>query len=203
MSTHCTNTVIDLLGNILCSSIKNLFDHQHDIFNFTTQTGETEWNLGHHLANEIHEYIFWLDCDIDLTKTNYHNRRPDIVFHKRGIHALNFLVIELKHRGASSDEDIRRIKEDWMGSNLNYRFGASINISGKSEYKAIVFHGNAKREFNQNSNYIRLTNHLSARELNATVGKIFNIKRADPSSDMSSLECKIDKIIYDLYALTP
>ncbi len=48
----------NLLVKMLCSSIKNLFDTQPDIFEFTSQSGETEWNLAHHLANEIQKYIF-------------------------------------------------------------------------------------------------------------------------------------------------
>jgi len=186
--------MVDLIGNILCSSIKNLFDHQPDIFSFAPQTGETEWNLGHHLANEIHKYIFWLNCDLDLTKTNYGNRRPDIIFHKRGIHALNFLVVELKHRGASSEEDIRRIRKDWMGPVLHYRFGASINISNQTEYNVVVFHENSRNEFNQASSYIELRNNFAGKKLNATVEKIFTIKRADPNADTISLEHQIDKM---------
>jgi|SRR3990167_7992588 len=80
--------MINLIGTILCSSIKNLFDNQPDILTNTSMTGMTEWNLGHHLANEIHKYIFWLNHDVDVTKRNVENRRPDIIFHKRGINTL-------------------------------------------------------------------------------------------------------------------
>jgi hypothetical protein len=197
--------MVNLLGNILCSSVKNLFDHQPDIFSFTHQTGETEWNLGHHLANEIHKYIFWLNCDLDLTKANYSNRRPDIVFHKRGTHALNFLVVELKQHSASSGEDIRRIKEDWMGSNLHYRFGASINISNMTEYKVIVFHWNAEREFNQASSYIAFEKPSLSKQVSfvSVVDQILIAKKKDPSADTPALEAEIDQLVYALCGLTP
>jgi hypothetical protein len=58
----------NIIGRILCSSIKNLFDNQPTIFEFTSETGETEWNLACHLSHEIRKYIFWLDNDVELTK---------------------------------------------------------------------------------------------------------------------------------------
>jgi len=203
LRTQHANTMVNLLGNILCSSIKNLFDHQSDIFKFASETGETEWNLGHHLANEIHNYIFWLNCDLDLTKAQYSYKRPDIIFHKRGIHALNFLVVELKHRGASSEEDIKKISEDWMGSSLHYRFGASINILDSTQYKVTLLYENAKYEFIQVSPYIPLRDPLTAIEINALVAEAYAIKHAEPETDISALEHRIDKLVYELYAVTP
>ena len=131
--------MIYLIKQILCSALKNLFHNQPNIFDFESQTGQTEWSLTHHLSNEICKYIFWLDHDLDVTKRNLGNRRPDIIFHKCGINALNFLVVEVKYRDRTIEEDIRRIKEDWMGNELKYRFGASIQIFDKSKWKVIVF----------------------------------------------------------------
>jgi len=203
LRTQHANTMVNLLGNILCSSIKNLFDHQPDIFKFAPETSETEWNLGHHLANEIHNYIFWLNCDLDLTKAQYSYKRPDIVFHKRGIHALNFLVVELKHRGASSEEDIKKIGEYWMGPSLHYRFGARINILKPAEYKVILFYKNAWYGFNQVSPYIPLKDPLTVIEINALVKEAYAIKHTEPKTDISALEHRIDKLVYELYAVTP
>lgn len=131
-------TISNAIANILLSSIRNLFTNQPDIFNFTPQTGETEWNLGHHLANEIHLYFPNLDCDLDVTKHNYNNKRPDIILHKRGSHKSNYLVIELKHRGSNTDEDIKKIKNEWLMPPLSYRYGASIQIEDDSKYKVEV-----------------------------------------------------------------
>jgi len=128
----------DLIKNIISSSIKNLFNNQPDILTDTSQTTMTEWNLAHHLANEIAKYIFWLNNDFDISKKNYKNRRPDIIFHKRGINELNFLVIELK-RNDCIEEDIKKIKQDWMGSPLFYRFGASVVIKNEKDWNVILF----------------------------------------------------------------
>jgi len=113
------------------------------------------------------------------------------------------LVVELKHRGASSEEDIKKISEDWMGSSLHYRFGASINILDPTQYKVILFYKNAKYEFNQASNYIPLKKPLTAKEICAIVKKIYTIKHADSGTDTSVLERQIDKLVYELYAVTP
>ncbi len=73
---------------ILEAAAKNLFNNQPDIFDFIpSQTGQTEWNLAHHLASEIHKYFAWFHCDLDITKHNFSNRRPDII-----IQPLRYLV---------------------------------------------------------------------------------------------------------------
>ncbi|MDD2735203.1 MAG: hypothetical protein PHF56_14800 [Desulfuromonadaceae bacterium] len=128
----------NLIGSILVSSIRNLFDRQPDILTHTSATGMTEWNLGHHLANEIVRYIFWLNHDLDVMKRNYSNRRPDIIFHRRGINALNFLVVEIKINNYV-DEDIRKIKDDWMGAELNYRYGASVVVQSIDNFEVRLF----------------------------------------------------------------
>ncbi len=70
----------------------SLYEGQPDIFDFTSETGQTEWNLAHHLANEIHEYFPACHCDLDITKRNFRNHRPDIIIHIRGSNDFNFLV---------------------------------------------------------------------------------------------------------------
>ena len=96
--------MIELIGAILTSAIRNLFDQQPDVLKNTSRTGMTEWNFGHHLANEIAKYIFWLNHDMDVMKRNYNNRRPDIIFHKRGSNGLNYLVIEIKCNNSTSGD---------------------------------------------------------------------------------------------------
>lgn len=130
--------MINLIGSILVSSIRNLFAKQPDVLTHTSATGMTEWNLGHHLANEINRYIFWLNHDLDVMKRNHENRRPDIIFHRRGINSLNFLVIEIKCTNYI-DGDIRKIKEDWMSDDLCYRYGASVVIRSQREFSVRVF----------------------------------------------------------------
>ena len=90
--------------------VTKLFEHQPDIFEFTSETGQTEWNLAHHFAVELREFFPSLDHDLDVVERNYENRRPDIIFHKRGTHKANHLVIEIKRDGRASDiaEDKRK-----------------------------------------------------------------------------------------------
>lgn len=203
--------MIDLIGKILCSSIKNLFKNQPDITKDTYKTVMTEWNLGHHLANEIYKYIFWLNHDVDVSKRNIGNRRPDIIFHKRGINSLNFLVIELKHRGTSSSDDIRKIKEDWMGHRLHYRFGASININNERMYKVTVFHSDEEKIFNQSSDYIPIRRISVSKHnfINDIVDQILSLTKDNDYPENSAkqtrvkeYEQQIDQMVYKLYGLT-
>jgi hypothetical protein len=148
-----------LIRDIIYSSIKNLFANQTEIFMNTSQTNLTEWNLSYHFANELFKYIFWLDVDLDVTKRNYSNRRPDIIFHRRQINALNFLVVELKKNRNDCESDIIKIKDDWMNEPLNYRYGAYINIWDIKQYKAIFFdEKNNQYEINDSCNYISIPN---------------------------------------------
>ena len=201
----------NIIGRILCSSIKNLFDNQPTIFEFTSETGETEWNLACHLSHEIRKYIFWLDNDIELTKRNYNKNRPDIVFHKRGIHALNFLVIELKHRGADNSEDIERISEQWTRRNLSYRFGASIQIINNEDYNVYLIAGDESYTYNYETKYI-FSNNISSdvrNKLDGFVNEIFDIAKDDDYSGnpekqakVKKMENEIDELVYELYELT-
>lgn len=153
----------ELIKNIVYSSIINLFKNQPDIFENTDQTNFTEWNLSYHLSNEIAKYIFWLNVDLDVTKRNYQNRRPDIIFHKRNTNALNFLVVELKKSKNDNASDINKIIEDWMKKPLNYRYGVYINIWGKGEYRAVVLKGVQRYEVTESCNYVKMpkiNNHL-------------------------------------------
>ncbi len=130
--------MIEIVKQILVQSIYDLYDGQPDINVFTSQTSQTEWNLGHHYANEVSKYMPFLNHDVDLIKPNEGDKRPDIVFHKRGTNLFNFLVIELKRDGYANEinlsEDFKKVKTFWMGNDLKYRFGASIGIKDKFDF---------------------------------------------------------------------
>ncbi len=81
----------------------NLFEHQPNMFDFTSETNQTEWNLAHHLAVEIHQFFPDLDCDVDVIKVNLERKRPDIILHRRGGED-NFVVIEVKRDGDDRDK---------------------------------------------------------------------------------------------------
>jgi hypothetical protein len=46
-------------------AVAKLFEHQPDIFLFTPETGQTEWNLVHHLAVELTEFFSAYDLDLE------------------------------------------------------------------------------------------------------------------------------------------
>lgn len=122
-------------------AIKRLYLNQPNIFRFTPETNQTEWNLAHHLANEICSFFPKYDCDLDVSKINLGNRRPDIIFHKRGKKKQNYLVIEMKLDGHPSEinHDIEKIKQYWFAERLSYNFGAVININSDKTFGVRVF----------------------------------------------------------------
>jgi len=128
----------DEIKNRIDRAIHRLLETQPDIFRFTSQTNQTEWNLAHHLANEIHKEFPELNCDVDLIKPNYENRRPDIVLHKRGTHADNCLVIEVKRDEAQMHEDLDKIVRYWFVPPLNYQFGASVVLNEKGHLVIVI-----------------------------------------------------------------
>jgi len=129
------------LNSILEQAIAKLFEHQPNIFEFTSETGQTEWNLAHHLAVELREFFPSLDHDLDVTKRNYGDRRPDIIFHKRGTHEANQLVVELKRDGdpREVEADIEKIHTYWFQGRLHYKFVAVVNLRSDGKHEIRVF----------------------------------------------------------------
>lgn len=125
----------------LKASVEALFANQPNIFEFTSETRQTEWNLAHHLAIEVHKNFLGPDCDLDIVKVNLEKQRPDIIFHKRGTHESNFLVIEVKRDGQPAEirADKKKIRLSWFRDPLNYQFGAIINIKGDKTCQIEVF----------------------------------------------------------------
>lgn len=122
------------IGKKLTQAIKSLLKNQPNLFELTSETGQTEWNLAHHVANEIGKFFPWLDYDLDVIKLNFGDKRPDIIFHKRGTHQYNLLVIEVKRNGNPKeiDSDKQKIEQYWFQPPLKYDFGAVINIGNNT-----------------------------------------------------------------------
>ena len=135
----------DDIKKLLHTAVRNLSRNQPNLNDFTSETGQTEWNLAHHLANEISALLPEYDCDLDVMKRNFGNQRPDIILHERGNDRHNHLVIEIKRHGSRPeiDEDVRKIREDWFRLPLAYRFGALINLlhDEYSEIEVLVNNG--------------------------------------------------------------
>jgi len=129
------------LQDVIQHAVGKLFEHQPNGFEFTARTGQTEWNLAHHLAIELTTLIPSLDCDLDVLKMDYGNMRPDIVFHKRGTHESNYLVIEMKRDGSTANfaNDIAKIENYWFKAPLRYRFGAAVNLRAGGTHQIQVF----------------------------------------------------------------
>jgi len=122
-------------------AIEALFRRQPDIFDFTAETHQTEWNLAHHLANEIQGVFPHLQCDLEVVKANYENQRPDIVVHRRGTHKANYLIVEVKLDGTDSDldSDTEKIRTQWFRPPLRYEFGAVIDLRTNGRHAVEVF----------------------------------------------------------------
>lgn len=125
----------ELLQTIICTALNNTFAGQPTLSKFVPQeTAEREPNLSFHFANELWRFLFWLDCDFDVTKKFHNDKRPDIVFHRRGINALNFLIVEVKRKSNPEgfEEDVDKIHQHWFDGHLKYQFGASVVIDENS-----------------------------------------------------------------------
>jgi hypothetical protein len=201
--------MIFVVAKILGSSVINLFTNQPDILAHTSQTTMTEWNFAHHLANEIAKYIFWLNNDIDVTKRNYRYRRPDIIFHRRGTHTLNFLVVEIKCNNNNESDinyDIRKIKKDWMQKTLSYRFGTSIIARSKNDWAITIFERGGSKIKTNSKDFKDLfpipENCSLVSTLQCFVNQTLAKKKQNPDADTSELEKKIDELVYKLYGLT-
>jgi hypothetical protein len=119
------------IWRVLRQAVDELYARDPDLDSFSSQTGQTEWNLVAHLAPCIVRHFPGYSYEVDVVKANHGNMRPDIVIHKRGSDTrYNLLVVEVKRKGAEKDlqEDIVKIREEWFDASLYYRFGAVINL---------------------------------------------------------------------------
>lgn len=131
----------DIIKGILRSAVAKLYQKEPDINCFSSETGQTEWNLAAHLAPEICKYFNGYSYDIDVVKPHLGNRRPDIIIHKRGTNTQNLLVVEVKRNGSptATDEDADKIREHWFSVRLAYKFGATINLTTDQQPGVEVF----------------------------------------------------------------
>ena len=204
----------DLVAKFIFSALHNLFRAQPNLSKFVPQeTHEREPNLSFHLANELWKYLFWLDCDFDVTKPPHRDKRPDVIFHKRGSNALNFLVIEVK-RDSNPDgvkEDIRKIKEHWFAGELQYDFGASVLLDEVTRDFEIQLMDRANPEDKLLVKTSDFRQALSAptcerperKIIDNVVNCILATEERDHRTDTSWMKQEIDRHVYALYGLTP
>src|SRR5262245_38994857 len=138
----------DQIEKLIRDAIANLFAHQPDFWDFTAATNQTEWNIAHHLANELHAILRHYHCDLDVSKPNFDSKRPDIILHRRGRHNHNFLVIEVKRHAGDVGDDIDKIHNSWFYPPLQYHFGAVVAIpdGGDAAESFVAVFANPHRE---------------------------------------------------------
>src|SRR5437868_5733341 len=114
----------------IVKAIESLFAKQPDIFSLTSASAQTEWNLTTHLAHELSALFPAFACDVDIKKPDAGDRRPDIVFHRRGTHEDNFLVIEVKKDNQRAiTGELKKIERYWFAEPYLYQFGAALNLN--------------------------------------------------------------------------
>lgn len=120
-------------------AIESLFARQPDIFRLTSASAQTEWNLTNHLAHELSALFPAFAYDVDIKKPDAGDRRPDIVYHRRGTHEDNFLVIEVKRdnqRAVASE--LKKMEQYCFAEPYLYRFGAALNLNSDFTYQVEV-----------------------------------------------------------------
>jgi hypothetical protein len=118
---------------------RRLLESQPDLFAFTAATGQSEWNIANHFANELHAEFPKHHCDTDVIKEPYGDKRPDVIIHRRGTHEHNLLVVEVKRSRADVEGEIEKIENNWFRPPLSYTFGAVVVInSGEAPYVVIL-----------------------------------------------------------------
>lgn len=123
----------------VAAAVERLFACQPDIFKLTPESAQTEWNLTHHLARELSALLPGLAYDVDIKKPQAGDRRPDIVFHRRGTHEDNFLVIEVKRDNPKAlAGEIEKIRQYWFAEPYLYRFGAALNLNSDFTYQVEI-----------------------------------------------------------------
>ena len=94
------------MEGVLTKAANRLIVSQPDLFTFTEATRQSEWNIVGHFANELWREFPDLHCDTDVIKAGFGNMRPDIIIHRRKIHAHNLLIVEVKRRKADVKGDL-------------------------------------------------------------------------------------------------
>lgn len=140
--SRSTQFTVDGIKDILCMAVRDLYQKEPDIDNFSSESGQTEWNLTAHLGPEIIKYFPNYSYDVDITKINYNHRRPDIIIHRRGSGPEgNLLIVEAKRHGMEREvrEDESKIRQYWFSERLRYRYGATMNLKPACRLDVNVF----------------------------------------------------------------
>lgn len=133
------------IKEMLEGAASELLKNQEDFFKFTSATNQTEWNITYHYANEVRKLFPEYNCDIDVSKPNLGNKRPDIIIHIRGGHKGNFLVIEVKRDKKDIPEEKQKIHSFWFQDPLKYEFGAVVVINEHETSSATIMMNESRK----------------------------------------------------------
>ena len=117
------------MENVLTRAANRPIASQPDLFSFTEATRQCECNIVGHFANELRKELPDLHCYTDVIKARFGKMRPDVSIHRRGTHAHNVLVVEVKRRKVDVKGDITQTTRYWSSPPLLYRFGAVVVIN--------------------------------------------------------------------------
>lgn len=188
-------------------STREMFRKNQDLSAFTHQTDHHEPNLSFHFAIELWKYFPWLNCDFDVKKTA-ENKRPDIIFHKRGTSDRNFLVVEVKRK---SNADVRdwfciadqnKIRDDWFGLALHYPFGLSIVLDERTFEFSVALLTNGSDGVTRFESRECSRDFPANDRLDALMTQVSDEKRAAINADTAAREVEIDELVHRLYGLT-
>lgn len=203
-----------LLARILCSAADAMWQKNPTLGHYTSKTYQHELNLAFHFAAELKDWFPWLDCDFDVSKTNLKRKRPDIILHRRGCHALNFLVIEVKREKSRRDvlSDLKKIRRYWFGSKLKYSYGAAVIMEDdKPQFEAQVLRRAAPKkapEIFKSADLRDPLRHPSLapacwKALSEKVDRIVKARKEHPgSATLNTLEIDFENSISELYRLS-
>lgn len=135
---------LEEIKSLLEQAAVDLFKSQPNLFDFTDESAQTEWNIAHHYAHGVHNLLLGYDYDVDIKKPGVKGKRPDIIFHKRSTHESNFLVIEVKRKEKDVPEEIEKIETLWFEAPLRYEYGAVVVISGLGVFQAVVMKNSSR-----------------------------------------------------------
>jgi hypothetical protein len=120
--------MLELIAQLLLSAAGEMWRRQPSLSRYTRETSEYEPNLSFHFGIELWRWLPWFDCDFDVRKGGMNDERPDLILHRRGTHAVNYLVVEVKRERSryAANADLTQIRERWFSGELRYRYGASL-----------------------------------------------------------------------------
>jgi hypothetical protein len=120
--------MLELIAQLLLSAVGEMWRREPSLSRYTRDTSEYEPNLSFHFGIELWRWLPWFACDFDVRKVGMNDERPDLILHRRGTHAVNYLVVEVKRERSryAANADLTQIRERWFRGELRYRYGASL-----------------------------------------------------------------------------